>query len=147
MTCRKCRESLTDSKIKVEEGSRKAVFLNDARAQMHRTRVDGCLVRNRVAADFVVSAVETGDVVVELKGKDVVHAVEQILETASELATCERKRGPFGGLVVCNQYPRIDTKIQKLKAQFAKVYKGPVHVVTKNYEFRLERVLSFAGPF
>lgn len=146
MTCAGCRSAITDSRVKVEEGGKKATFINESRETLHRTRVDGCLLVNEVGADFVVSKVGVGDVIVELKGKDVEHAAEQIIATAEFMGNCEELRGPLAGLVICAQYPRIDTRLQRLATQFAKRFKGPIHVVSKSGEFVFEKVLSFKGP-
>jgi hypothetical protein len=74
----KCRAKVRRSRIKVEEKGRKAVFINPARAEYYVTRIDGCLVRNSRAADYMVTKCGVGDVVIELKGTDAVHAVSQI---------------------------------------------------------------------
>ena len=147
MSCGKCRRVVSDSHVKVEEGARKAVFLNASRDNYFTTRIDGCMVENKVAADFVVSKINVGDLIVELKGTDVTHGAEQVLATAEGVGNCTQQRGPMAGLIVCRQYPRVDTKIQRLRNTFAKKFKGPIHVVTKNTEFDFERVLSFQGPF
>lgn len=146
MSCGGCRVETTDSNVKVEEGGKKANFLNQARATFSRTRVDGCLKQQSIAADFVVSKKGVGDVIVELKGTDVNHAMEQIFATARFMFSCTEKRGPIAGLVVCSQYPRIDTKVQRLKLQFAKEFKSPIHVVTRNENYDFEQVLLFEGP-
>ena len=74
------------------------------------------------------------------------HAVKQILATASYWADKGYSNGSCAALIVSNQYPRFDTKIQKAMHLFTSKHGGPLHVVTKNYEFYFERVLSFQGP-
>jgi hypothetical protein len=155
-----CLQLLSVSKVLVEEGSRKACFLNPSREELLRAHVDGCLCHNVMAADFVVAEKHRGFVVIELKGKDIEHAIRQIIETArSHLSICKqhlcgctelvhcKSRCKIAGLVVARQYPRYTTTVQKRKEEFAKLFRGPVHVVTKNAEFQLERVLQFDGPF
>lgn len=141
-----CREITNVSKIKVEENQRKAVFLNDPRENYFRTKVDGCLVVHTLASDWVVSKPTVGDVVVELKGKDVNHAIKQIVSTLSYWKKEGLSNGKLAGLIVCTQYPKISTTVQKAQELIAKDYKAPLHVVTKNYEYKLENVLSFKGP-
>jgi hypothetical protein len=147
MTLSNCQQSLTHSKVKVEEGRRKAVFLNETRDQFLRTKVDGCLVKDQTASDWVVSKLRVGDVIVELKGTDVDHAVRQILITAMYWTLHQTKQGALAALIVCSQYPRVDTKIQRAQRSFARKHKGPLHVVSHNCEVQLEHVLSFNGPF
>lgn len=148
MTCEGCREVTKDSNVKVSEGARSAVFKNADREVYHRVRVDGCLIKNRISADFVVSRPGVGSVVVELKGTDVEHAVAQIDATIQHMRGCEKSKelGPFAGLVICARYPRFDTSLQRLTKNFVAKHKAPIHVVARNDEFHLDRVLSFDGP-
>ncbi|MBD9468002.1 hypothetical protein [Pseudoxanthomonas sp. PXM01] len=148
MTCADCRNVTKDSNVKVAEGARSAVFKNLKKAAYHRVRVDGCLIKNKTAADFMVSCPGVGSVVVELKGTDVEHAVDQIDATLEHVKGCEKLKElrPFAGLVVCARYPRFDTGLQRLTKKFVAKHKVPIHVVAKNDEFDLEKVLKFDGP-
>lgn len=141
-----CSEITTDSKIKVEECGRKAVFLNEDRHSYVRTKVDGCLVEGSPASDWVVSRQQLGDVIVELKGTDVSHAITQVTATAALWENSDRRCGALAALIVCSQYPRIATGIQRAKERFKREYRAPLHVVSRNREYRFELVLSFEGP-
>ena len=67
---------------KVEENGRKAIFLNPENAPIKKVRIDGCLiVGDTRRADFIVSKPGVVDVIVELKGKDIYHAKDQIVAT------------------------------------------------------------------
>lgn len=105
------------------------------------------MVENSVASDFVVGRSGLGDAIIELKGTDVGHAVNQVEATLLMWHQEHLRSGRIAGLIVCAQYPRIDTKIQRMKQRFAKNYQAPLHIVTRNPEVKLERVLSFDGPF
>lgn len=146
MSLEKCRQKTTDSNIKCEEKGKKAIFRNPERREYYKTQVDGCLIKDEVASDWVVSRPQIGDVIVELKGKDVDHAVTQIQATAKYWTEKALLEGKLAGLVVATQYPRIDTKIQRAATALARSFNAPLHVVTKNYEFEIENVLSFKGP-
>lgn len=146
MTCENVRVETTDSKVKVEEGKRKAVFKNGENKKFFKTKVDGGLVNNQVSADFVVTKSDVGSVIVELKGTDVKRGAEQVIATVLIMKECGAKALPVAGLIVCAQYPSIDSGIQRLSASFTRMTKGPLHVVTKNDEFEIEKVLSPSGP-
>lgn len=146
MSLEECRQSTKVAKILCEENRRKACFLNPRNEEYFKTKVDGCLVRNAVASDWVISRDKVGDVIVELKGKDVDHAVQQIWATAELWRRKGLRMGRLAGLVVCNQYPSIDTKIQRAKLALARAFQAPLHVVCGNYEYSVENVLSFKGP-
>jgi hypothetical protein len=146
MSIAHCQERTSVSKIKVEEHGRKATFLNLERASFIKTRVDGCVIRNAIAADWMVTKDKIGDVIVELKGKDVDHAVKQVHATAEFWQTKKLFVGQIAAIVVAAQYPKVNTAVQRSQNSFANRYKGPLHVVTKNYEYQFYRVLSFKGP-
>jgi hypothetical protein len=141
-----CQEDTTVSKVKVEENGRKAVFRNSAQKKYKKTRIDGCVMVQTSAADWIVTKIPVGDVIIELKGKDVHHAVSQIHATARFWHKHKLFVGKIAALIVCKQYPRASTAVQRSQSSFAKTYRGPLHVVTKNYEYEFERVLSFEGP-
>lgn len=138
-----CQERRTDSNIKLSERGRKAIFLNPHRHELILTTVDGCVMKNELAADFVVEKQNVGAVVVELKGRNVEHAVKQIMATA----LLWRDRGlitaKFGSLIVCSQFPSVSTSVQKAQADFSKRFKGPLRVVCHKAELSIEAALAF----
>ena len=81
----------------------------------------------------------------ELKGRNVEHGCKQILATAT---TVKRKFShcKFAALIVCSQFPRFSTAIQKAKERFAKEFNGPLHVVSRNCEYEVDHLFSFKGP-
>jgi len=113
-----CVETVRDSKPKVEDNGRKAVFLNPERASIKKVKVDGCLITGEVLkADYIVSKPEVIDVIVELKGKDIYHARDQILATLP----IWRAHPPFSikiaGLIVCTRSPLSASELQLMKAK------------------------------
>src|SRR5688572_5679216 len=135
MTIKKeCEEVTRVKRVKVEEIGRKATFINDNKAVYRKTQMDGCVVVNAMSADWVVSRNQVGDVLIELKGRNVEHAVKQIRATAEFLTEGGFREGQIAGLIVCSQFPKASTSVQRAQAEFAKNFKGPLHVVTKNYE-------------
>lgn len=155
MTCAGARVATTVSRVKVEENGRCAVFVNEDRAVFHKVKVDGCLVENILCADYVVCKSDVGSVVVELKGTDVEHAVDQIDATICMLKNCgaPKRLGkskvsqlPVAGLVVCSRYPRASTTFQKKQKKFAAKHRSPLHCISGKGEFVFEKVLSFSGP-
>jgi hypothetical protein len=141
----RCIEALKDTRIKVKEHSRSAVFLNQKRLEVRKIKLDGCLVRGRTTADWIVSKANCVDVVVELKGRDVEHAVAQVRATL-EFWQNNRKRGKntkLAALIVCTQYPRTDTKVQLAKQRIARDFGAPLHVRTRNEEYEFCLIAEF----
>lgn len=142
-----CQERTSVSKIKVEERGRKAIFLNPNGEEYIKTKVDGCLLINQLASDWIVSKATAGDVIVELKGVDVAHGIKQVLATAQYWHLNGHRAGRLAALIVCRQYPKIATVVQRGIAALTKQYQAPLHIVARNAEYSIDHVLSRNGPF
>jgi hypothetical protein len=143
---KKCCSQVRVSKIKLDDPrSRQAVFLNPGKDLYTKHKVDQCLVSNSVAADWILSKPRVGDLIVELKGKNVEHAVDQVIATANFWKS-KGNTGPVSALIVSNEYPRSTTKIQRAQQRMLKDFQSPLHVATGNREYIFERVMSFKGP-
>ncbi len=113
-----CIQTVCDSKPKVEENGRKAVFLNPERAAVKKVRVDGCLiVGDSLRADYVVSKPGVVDVIVELKGKDIHHARDQIVATLAFWKTYPSFSAKIAGLIICSRSPMSSSDLQVMKAK------------------------------
>ena len=144
-----CAKKTNDSKIKLSEKKSKShvVFLNLERETYFVIRVDGCVVRNEVASDFALSKLGIGEIIVELKGMDVDHAVEQIMATSKMWKEKKYISGKIAGLVICTRKPSFDTKVARFASKFMKEFKAPLHVVSGSKELKFENILSFQGPY
>jgi hypothetical protein len=141
-------ETTKVSKIRLsDKGSpRYATFLNPEKVVHTTRRMDGGLVKNSTAADWMISKTGIGDIVLELKGCDVEKALEQVTATAGYARDNNYLSNKIAGLVLCTQHPGISTKIQRAMQLFAKTFNGPIHVRNRSGEFVFEYVLSFKGP-
>jgi hypothetical protein len=135
-----CIEKIRHSKIKVKDPGtgKSAVLLNPDKAQVRRVRMDGCLMlAGRPAADCLVSMPRSVDVIIELKGKNVVHAIEQI--EATRLFWCKHPACEFNktisAWILCSEYPRADLKINRYRENFRE-YGGILLISTHNGEER-----------
>ena len=146
MSIEHCRKRMRVPRISVRERKQRAIFVNEDKALFIITRVDGCVTHNETAADWVVSKENVGDVVIELKGRDVDHAVQQVRATADFWRDQGLRIGQIAGLIVARQYPRSSTRVQRAQQAFARSFRGALHVATSNSEFQIERVLEFDGP-
>ncbi|MBB6219990.1 hypothetical protein [Rhizobium leguminosarum] len=141
-----CVETVTVSNVKVEEKGRKAIFRNPLNTAHDKIQMDGCVVRNSTAADWVVTKTEVGTIIVELKGKDVEHGAQQVEATARLLKQMEYPVVQLAALIVSTSYPKASSTIQKAQQRFFRNFGGPLHVVTRNDSFDFERVLRADGP-
>lgn len=140
--CAPSREKYNVSKVKVSEHGKSAVFLNPTRGDVFVTKIDGGLVENEIAADYVVSKPGVGDVIVELKGKEVDRGCKQILATAKLLDKCGAKRGPVSALIVCTRVPSNDASISRMKNEFLQKHRTRLHIRAGNLEHDFERLLG-----
>jgi phosphatidylserine decarboxylase len=141
-------KKLRNSEILVQENGRKATVLNKDRSVFSVIKVDGGVVVQSTACDYIISKAEKADLLIELKGVDVRRAVEQISATAELWEASGVRAGDIAGLIVCARLPnpRFSTSIQRARHDFQARYKGPLHVVDKNQKYEFERVFSFGGP-
>ncbi len=118
-----CIEKIRDSKVKITDPgtARRAILLNPDRVQVRRINMDRCLApAGEVAADFVVSKPDFVDVIVELKGKNVDHAVDQIESTWAFWGRhWEHKAAqPISAWIMCSEYPRASPKVARYRESF-----------------------------
>jgi hypothetical protein len=117
-TTEDCVEAVRHSKVKVEEQGRKAVFLNPDQALIKKVHVDGCLMTGTgPKADYIVSKPGVVDVIVELKGKDVPHARDQIVATLPVWRAHPPFSSKIAGLIVCSRSPLSSSELQIMKAK------------------------------
>jgi hypothetical protein len=144
MPTAKCSEVTEDPLIVLyDKNKQKACFRNPKRSKHTKHRVDGCMICDAVAADWVLSKSNCGDLIVELKGKNVEHGAKQIFQTAVYWTERKLRTGKLAGLIVARQYPRASTTIQRKQNEFAKKFFGPLRVVTSFKELDFESMLEF----
>jgi hypothetical protein len=141
MEIESCCEVLFVPEVLVEARGRKANFINPERAKFHRIRVDGCLTRNVTAADFIVTKVDHADVIVELKGRNVDHAIKQVEATLLQWRKSRHCSSRLAGLVVCNQVPKA-TIATRVKEQFMRKHRVHVTVRSGNHRYRIEDLVK-----
>lgn len=130
---KQCQIIKSDSKVKIEEKrtKTKAIFKNPQKGNLIVTSFDGCVVDNGTAADFIISKTDFGDLIVELKGRDVEHGATQTMATAEYITEKKFRNGKIAGLIVCRRYPKEDSILQRRQLAFAKKFKGPLRTSEK----------------
>lgn len=142
-----CVKNVSHTKVKVEEKGKKAIFVNTGTEEFKVVSVDGCVIpKGETASDYLVVKNKTASVFVELKGKDVNHACDQLFSTKEDPRVQKFIEGKVGFLVVCSKYPRFDTYVARAKQKAAKTYNAGFHVVCNKGEFDIERCAAIDGP-
>jgi hypothetical protein len=111
-----CTDELNHSKIAVKRDGRRATFDNSDHSTIKCTDLD-CWIPSTVTvkADYVVSKPGIADVIVELKGKDIQHAADQIVVTLGKWRTAPPFSTKIGGLIVFTHCPMSAAEIGDMK--------------------------------
>lgn len=142
-----CTKQVSHSKIKVEENKRKAVFNNPLRELYEVSVVDGCLIKQGIRCDNLVSKKNSSSVLIELKGGDVAHAANQLFAAAVHPNVVSLVEDRIGFLVICSKFPKFDTFVRKAKDRAAKQFGAGFHVVCNQGTFDIETVVKISGPY
>ncbi|HZB89398.1 MAG TPA: hypothetical protein VE291_12110 [Terracidiphilus sp.] len=111
-----CTAESTDSKITVKRDGRRATFDNSERAAIKCVDLDRWIPSTETKkADYVVSKPGVADVIVELKGKDIEHAVEQIVVTLGKWKSAPPYSEKVGGLIVFTRCPMRSAETNDIK--------------------------------
>lgn len=134
-----CIEALRHTKIKVQAKGRVALFANPAQEEVKKLDVDCWLAAQSVTrADFVLTKPRIVDVIVELKGKEIAHAAEQILATHAYWKRMEGRAPKTGALIVFTRSPLSSAAHADLKKRFLTEHKIWLEMgknSTKEYRF------------
>ena len=125
-----CISETTDSQIVFKENNRKIIFLNQQRLPYERVDVDGCTINEGVRCDkLLLSADEREERYVELKGIDVMHAIDQLEETIKRLGEYTDNRHAY--VISTNVAPAINTKRQAKIKYFKERYCAELKIQEK----------------
>ena len=116
---RECSECKNSKNITIKENKRVFTIKNSTTKNINIVKVDDCLIKNGQKCDYLFE-IECEDLkeilYVELKGKDLNHALEQILTT---IEFCKNNYSHHyytrKAFVVLSRYPKEDSSIQKRK--------------------------------
>ena len=140
-----CVEVVRHRAIKIEDKGSKRVLIvdNENESPLSRVRIDGCVIKQSTAADWLISKEHVGDLIVELKGSDVRHALRQIHAVATYLSDGGLRQGRLGAVLLCSRYPQTDSTILRLRNEFAKTFKGsPLHIAARSVRVDFVEAIS-----
>jgi hypothetical protein len=139
-----CTKELSGSKITVKRDGRRATFDNAGRDSIKRVDLD-CWIpsANAAKADYIVSKPGVVDVIVELKGKEIARAVEQVVATLVVWKNAPPFSSKIGGLIVFTRCPMRAAEIGDMKKRLLRQH-GLWMEIDKDQktEYRFE---TFAG--
>jgi hypothetical protein len=115
-----CIEHSNGTSLHVSGHGVGATFRNPRRKQLRKIRYDNCYnTRGDRKADYIVGIVDVVDVIIELKGSDLKHAVSQIENTLAAW-TVDPIRYPR---IVClivygHTFPRMNSRLGVIEREF-----------------------------
>jgi len=142
-----CCKETADKTVTVEENSKRATFLNSAGQNFLVCQIDGCEIRQKIACDFFIQRDQQDGVLIELKGRDISHAIDQIEATFRYLAQLGRLKGRKAALIVAGKpstHPLFTSKLQRAKERLKKQHSAPLHVVRDKYEDKMDPLFTFS---
>jgi len=134
-----CIQKTDDSNIKFEENGKKIVFVNSKKLICHKIQVDGCAIKIGVRCDKLLKVgdlnKEGKEYYVELKGTDVVHAVDQIY---SSIGVLHNDKSPIEAFIIfSNMSPKFSSKIQLAKSKLKRDYNATLSLYERVYTTKL----------
>lgn len=128
-SCPECEEYKSDTKIVLQENKSKITFLNPNKDTILIIKVDGCVIKDTetLRCDYTVVPCDQIEIYVELKGSDIIHAVNQIESTISLLSDNPQTIKKFC-FVVSTRVPKQTTSIQQLQSRFKKKFNASFRI-------------------
>jgi len=110
-------------------------FLNPNERTVEKIRVDGCAITEGKKCDFMLKT-DTDEHYIEIKGKSVLYACEQIEETIKKMSI-NSKTQVKNSFVVSTGTPIVTGNIQVLKNKFKLLYNSSLKIQTRQCQFAI----------
>ncbi len=116
-----CIESSNGPSLHVSEKWIGATFVNRRRKELRKIRYDGCYCRVAGAgrADFIIGYDRSIDVILELKGSDLNHALAQVADTLDRWRVDQSHFPQIVCLIVFGHtFPRMTSRLGVMEREF-----------------------------
>jgi hypothetical protein len=104
-----CTDCSEGKRIVAEENKRKYILQNPSKKKVCKIRIDGCVISSQTKrkCDYLIIVCELEYMYfIELKGKDLISAVEQLTETVKHFQSeCNEVKGKIFARVVLSKVP------------------------------------------
>jgi len=135
-----CSEISNDKIVQGKQHSKSIRLINPAQKVIHKITIDGCVVSDqktkRCDLLFEVEDVEPKAIYVELKGKNIPHAVEQLKSTLSLLSNKHKKHKKYC-YVICSYVPKGGPLIANLKVCFKRKFNADFFIREHTFELNV----------
>ena len=140
-----CITTVTDRNIVFADKKSKSVFRikNEYQRTIEKHKVDGCLIKGDESnkCDWLaVDVASRNEIYIELKGKNIEHAVKQLCASVDRLST--KKTVKKLAYVIATRCPSNSTELDVIKAKIWRSHKLDLDVKTMEYEISIEKLLA-----
>ena len=134
-----CKDIRNDKLIVLSDKGRKSkiIFGNKQQDQIEIWMVDGGVIKGNktLKCDYLVFDVNKKEHYVELKGKDINHAFEQIISTIIRLSK-DKKREKHS-FIISSRVPKAGTDTQNYKKSLKKAFNSSLIIKNNNYTHKI----------
>lgn len=116
-----------DKIISLKENKSCFRFFNPERKEVKCILVDGCAITDGIRCDYLLIDANDTEHFIELKGRDITHAVEQLESSIKQLST---NKGLKYSFIVSTRCPLAGPDIQIFKKKFKQRYNS--ELIIKN---------------
>jgi len=139
--CGECREETTAKNVTRQERKKRYNLLNPKRYKVTVFKIDGGIVRNEedvLACDYLFIVHKTKSkaaIFVELKGKDVYHAIKQITNSMDMFAGDFLETEKIAR-IICQSVPRIanDGAVIRAKKELLSKHQAKIEIHERNFD-------------
>jgi hypothetical protein len=132
-----CEQLKTDPKIVLQENQSKITLENPQRQKICLLEVDDCAITAGVRCDYALTASTIEEeFYIELKGRDVKHAVNQIEATIQQISANPTKH-PKICFVISTRCPLSGQDIQKLQLKMKRAFNARLEFHKLQFAYKL----------
>lgn len=132
-----CNDVVSHKIISRSENNRTFKINNPSQLSVNVVTVDGCYIQNGTKCDYLFEVLQKDVVLqafyVELKGKDIFHAIEQLENTIKHCKTLHQNIQKEA-YIVASRIPKANTSSQNIKKKFKTKNKIQLFIDTKQKE-------------
>lgn len=127
-----CSKNSNQKIFSFKENKSTLTLINFDQVESECIYVDGCEIKdNGIRCDYLLIA-KGLEMYIELKGQDLIHAMNQIHRTMSILSD-DIKKHPKISYIICTRSPLSSTEIQLFSRKFKELYNSKLVIKSSPY--------------
>lgn len=127
-----CRTTSRNKIFTFKEQHSTLILENKDEVDSTRIVVDGCEINDGIKCDYLHIAKEI-EMYIELKGQDLIHAMDQI-ERTMKLLSSNYQKHPKVSYIICTRSPLSSTEIQNYDRRFRSKYNSKLIIKSSPYK-------------